>query len=178
VLFFENERIEACVRKLVRRKTYRISFDYAFADVMEACARPRAGKVPLTWLTPRMMDAYLEMYRAGYAHSIEVWDSKERLVGGIYGVAIGDVFFGESQFSTVSNASKLASAALNSHLRRWGFAFRDTRWMTEHHRRAGCVTVHRAEFNALVRAHVDRPSRTELWEVDRQAMELLCDARR
>ena len=166
VLFFANERVEDSVRKLIRKGTYRVSFDYAFADVMEACSKPRPGKVALTWLTPRMMEAYLVMYHAGYAHSVEVWDSKDRLVGGVYGVAIGDVFFGESQFSTESNTSKLASAVLNGHLRAWGFAFRDTRWMTDYHAKMGCVSVPRDKFNALVEEHIGKSSRTELWEVD------------
>jgi leucyl/phenylalanyl-tRNA---protein transferase len=166
VLFFDHERIEDSVRKLVRKRTYRLSFDRAFGEVMKACAQPRAGKVALTWITPSVMAAYYELHKAGYAHSIEVWDAEDRLVGGIYGVTIGDVFFGESQFSRASNTSKLASAVLNAHLRAWGFAFRDTRTMTDHHAKAGAVNVPRAEFNALVAQHASRPTRLAPWIMD------------
>lgn len=166
VLFFENERIEKSVRRLLRKGTYKVTFDYAFGDVVEACAKPRPGKTPLTWLTPRVMDAYYAMYRAGYAHSVEVWDSKDRLVGGVYGVAIGGAFFGESQFSAVRDASKLASAVLNRHLAAWGFGFRDARRMTDYHEQSGCVPVARETFSVLVRDNVTKPSRTDLWEVD------------
>ena len=106
--------------------------DQDFAGVIEACAAPRPGKTPLTWITPRVMRAYWEAHKAGYAHSVEVWDEEGRLVGGLYGLAIGKVFFGESQFSAVEHASKVALVALHRQLAAWGYHLRDGKWMTPH----------------------------------------------
>ena len=84
------------LRRLLRQEKFRITFDQDFAGVIAACAAPRSGKVPLTWITPRVMQAFWKAHKAGYAHSVEVWDRENRLVGGLYGMAIGKVFFGES----------------------------------------------------------------------------------
>ena len=121
VLFFDHAHVEKGTRKLIRRDQFDVTFDHDFAAVMRACAEPRPGKTPLTWLTPRMMQAFWDLHKAGYAHSVEVWDREPQLVGGIFGIAIGGIFFGESQFSRVSDASKIASAFLNTHLAHWGF---------------------------------------------------------
>jgi len=100
------------VRRLLWQGTYTVTMDKAFASVMEACARPRGGKAPLTWITPQIMRAYWQAYKAGYAHSVEVWDDDGTLVAGAYGLAIGKMYFGESQFCTVRDTSKLANVAL------------------------------------------------------------------
>jgi leucyl/phenylalanyl-tRNA--protein transferase len=154
------------LRRLLKQKKFTVTFDRAFGEVVEACARPREGKVPLTWITPKVMNAYSEAHRAGYAHSVEVWDQEGKLVGGLYGLAIGKVFFGESQFSSAEHSSKVALVALHRHLRSWGYHARDGKWMTPHLASFGFKTVKRKEFQALLEQEVGKPGRVGPWQVD------------
>ena len=131
VLFFDQARIEKTTRRLLRTKRFRITFDRAFAEVMRACANPRAGATPLTWITPRVRALFERAHADGYAHSVEVWEN-DALVGGAYGLAVGDVFFTESQFHTVRDASKVGFAVLNRHLQSWGFALNDGKHPTRY----------------------------------------------
>jgi leucyl/phenylalanyl-tRNA---protein transferase len=165
VLFPENTRIETGVRRLLRGDKFRFSFDRDFAGVMRACAEPRPGKTPLTWITPRVMGAFWDLHDAGHAHSIEVWEG-DRLAGGIYGLAIGDVFFIESQFSRVSNTSKMASVVLLSHLTHWGFALVDGKWMTPHLGHLGFKAMDRTSFRARLLQHARKPDRLGRWEFE------------
>jgi len=163
VLFIEDAHVETKVRKLLRKKVHRITFDQDFAAVMRACAQPRPGKTPLTWITPRMMSIFWQLHQLGYAHSVEVWDQNGRLVGGIYGLGSGRVFFGESQFSFARDASKIASAALNEHLLERGFVLRDAKWMTPHHAQAGFKVLRREEFHKLLRDYASSPEERGDW---------------
>jgi leucyl/phenylalanyl-tRNA--protein transferase len=140
--------------------------DKDFAGVMEGCTRPRPGKVPLNWITPRVMQAFWDAYKAGYAHSVEVWDEDGRLVGGLYGLAIGKVYFGESQFSTVTNASKVATAVHHRHLVAWGFRLCDAKWETPHLASFGFAPMTRDRFLALLQTYVDKPGRVGHWTLD------------
>lgn len=164
VLFFNNAHIEKGTRKAIKRDRFDVTFDRNFAAVMRACAEPRPGKTPLTWLTPRVMRAFWELHRVGLAHSVEVWDLEPQLVEGIFGVAIGGIFFGESQFSRVNGASKIASVFLNHHLAEWGFALRDAKWISGHHAGAGFDVIPRSRFNALLEEHIPRPTQRGLWQ--------------
>lgn len=166
VLFFEEEKVEKSVRRAARQDKFDITFDRDFAAVLKACARPRDGRFPLTWLTPRMMNAFWDLHVAGYAHSIEVWDLEPQLVGGIFGVAIGGVFFGESQFSTANNASKIASLYLNRHLSHWNFVLRDAKSMTPYIASLGFKNIPRSAFCQLLNLHLDEPQRPARWEFD------------
>ena len=166
VLFFEEAHIEKGTRKQIRREEFDVTFDHDFAAVMRACAEPRSGKTPLTWLSPRVMRALWDLHKAGYAHSVEVWDAGPELVGGMFGIAIGRVFFGESQFSRVSGASKVASTVLNAHLQQWGFVLRDAKWMSDHLAGLGFRPIARQEFEKLLSDHVSAPSRVGPWETD------------
>ncbi len=154
------------LRRLLKQKKFTVTFDRAFGQVIEACAQPREGKVPLTWITPKVMNAYLEAHKAGYAHSVEVWDQDGNLVGGLYGLAIGKVFFGESQFSSAEHSSKVAMVALHRHLREWGYHVRDGKWMTPHLASFGFKSLKRQEFEALLEQHVHEPGRVGPWSVD------------
>jgi len=165
ILFPENLRIETGVRRLLRSGKFRFSFDRDFAGVMQACAAPRPGKTPLTWITPRVMEAFWRLHEAGYAHSLEVWDD-EKLVGGLYGLAIGDVFFIESQFARVANASKMASAVLQTHLVHWGFALTDGKWPTSHLGSLGFTTLDREAVQNLLFRHARTRDRVGRWELD------------
>jgi leucyl/phenylalanyl-tRNA--protein transferase len=154
------------LRRLLRQEKFSITFDRDFAGVIAACAAPRPGKVPLTWITPRVMHAYWRAHQAGYAHSVEVWDKNGRLVGGLYGLAIGKVFFGESQFSIVEHTSKLALVALHRHLLEWGYHVRDGKLMTQHLASFGFKSMPRAAWQELLKKHVDKPGRVGRWHFD------------
>lgn len=172
VLFFDEEKVEKSVRKAVRQDKFDITFDHDFAAVMRACARPRDGRFPLTWLTPRMMSAFWDLHRAGYAHSIEIWDLEPQLVGGIFGVAIGRVFFGESQFSSATNASKIASLYLNRYLSHWGFILRDAKSMTPYIASLGFKNIPRSQFQSLLHVQLDAPQHPDAWQID-EALDVL-----
>jgi leucyl/phenylalanyl-tRNA--protein transferase len=166
VLVPDQTHIEKTLRRLIRQAKYKVTFDADFAAVMRACAEPRPGKTPLTWIIPKIMRAYYGLHKAGHAHSVEVWDAEGRLVGGVYGVACGGVFFGESQFSTVRDASKIAVATLHCHLAQWGFVLCDAKWITDHLRHFGFRTMPRDEFLAVLKEHACKPGRVGSWTVD------------
>jgi leucyl/phenylalanyl-tRNA--protein transferase len=127
----DGVRLGSKFRRGLRRSNWTVRADTAFAQVIRACAEsPRPGQRG-TWITPEMRAAYVGMHELGHAHSFEVFDDG-RLVGGIYGLAIGRMFFGESMFSAVSGGSKVALAALAFHLRRWGFPLIDAQVENDH----------------------------------------------
>ncbi len=145
LLFPGNIHVSRSLRKTLRRGDYRTTFDEAFSDVISHCAAtPRHGQ-PGTWIIDEMIDAYIELHHHGYAHSVEVWHEKN-LVGGLYGVAIGSAFYGESMFSLVSNASKIALVALARKLQQYGFHFIDCQMETPHLLTLGAETVPREAF--------------------------------
>ena len=154
------------LRRMLRQAKFRVTIDEDFAGVIEACAAPRPGKAPLTWITPRVMEAYWNAHKAGYAHSVEVWDAEGRLVGGLYGVAIGKVFFGESQFAAVEHMSKVALVALHRHLKAWGYHLRDGKVMTPHLASFGFKGIPREDYRALLARYVNEPGRVGRWRVD------------
>ena len=134
--------VSRSLQKLVRQRKYRFTFDQAFEQVIYQCAicRPEG-----TWITQDMQQAYINMHRAGHAHSVEIWQDGE-LTGGLYGVAIGCIFFGESMFSIKPNASKLAFYHLTSSLADNGFQLVDCQMETDHLRSLGATTMERDDF--------------------------------
>ncbi|HYF56966.1 MAG TPA: leucyl/phenylalanyl-tRNA--protein transferase [Salinarimonas sp.] len=163
VLFFPELHIAKRLRRQIRNGGYTVTFDAAFRDVIRACARPRAGKVPLTWITPRIMAAYTAAHEAGHAHSFEVWNPAGALVGGGYGLAFGRVFSTESQFSLEPNTSKIGFTALNWHLARWGFVLNDGKHFTPTIDGMGFRAVPRADYTALCDANGRGPHRVGRW---------------
>jgi leucyl/phenylalanyl-tRNA--protein transferase len=150
------------LRKLVRRQDFTIRFDTAFAEVIGACAAvPRPGQGG-TWILPDMVEAYVKLYHAGFAHSVEAYQ-EGRLVGGLYGVSLGGCFFGESMFSVVDNASKVAFVALSERLASWSFDLIDCQIQNEHLVRFGVYKIPRAEFAARLRTSLQRPTRQGSW---------------
>lgn len=151
------------LRRRINRHDYQLSFDTAFADVMRLCAeRPGEG----TWLSPAMQSAYLELYRRGYAHSIEVWQHKT-LIGGLYGIALGRVFFGESMFSRAADGSKLAMHWLCTQLENWQFALLDCQVHSAHLERMGIELLTRSEFESILRQHIPaNPAPGGKWNFD------------
>lgn len=140
---------------------FRLTSDTAFSDVLAACAGPRAIETE-TWITPEMAQAYNELHELGHAHSLEVWEG-DRLAGGIYGLAMGTVFFGESMFSHRSDASKLALVALCRQLQAWDFGLLDCQVGNPHLFRMGAIEIPRADFDQLLRDLVCRPRATGSW---------------
>ncbi len=140
--------VSRSLARTIRSGKFRVTANRAFAGVMRGCAERRDGG---TWVTPQMVDAYTELHNRGYAHSIETWlptDTPDEwtLVGGIYGVAIGGLFAGESMFHRETDASKVALAGLVDHLRTNGFVLFDVQMRTDHTARMGAVEIPRAEY--------------------------------
>jgi leucyl/phenylalanyl-tRNA---protein transferase len=165
VLFFDQTRIEKSARRLIRNGRFRITFDEAFREVVSACAAPRAGATPLTWITPRMAALLAEAHAEGHAHSVEVWE-EGALVGGLFGLAVGRVFFTESQFHMARDASKVAFALLNRHLQAWGFAMNDGKFPTRYLAQSGMLPILREEFCMLTERFCRQAGKPGRWEVD------------
>lgn len=160
VLRPEAFKLTRSLRKRVRSAGWRISVDTAFLPVIHACAHaPRPGQDG-TWIVPEMITAYTRLHRLGIAHSVEVWDG-HRLVGGLYGLAVGRMYFGESMFSAVPDASKAALWALCSRLASWGWPLIDCQQQTAHLLSLGAESWPRDEFlvavNPLVRDDAPAP---------------------
>lgn len=136
--------ISASMRKLLNRNLYEVTMDTAFREVVHNCAFPRR-KASGTWITTEMQRAYARLHDAGFAHSVEVWFA-DKLVGGMYGVSLGSVFFGESMFSSMSNTSKLALAYLTKQLHLWNFKLLDCQVSSAHLESLGAVEISRVEF--------------------------------
>lgn len=144
------------LRRTVRKAPYRVSFDTDFAGVMNACSESRHDGRYLTWLTPVFKRAYMALHEEGHAHSFEVWDEDNALVGGGYGLAVGGVFHTESQFSRKSNTSKIGFITFNHHLASMDFALNDGKWETPTLVSMGFARIPRCEFMATLDAHGDR----------------------
>ena len=140
--------------KIMRHNRFRTTFDRAFDDVIRGCAR--AHQADGVWISSRFVQAYGELYRLGHAHSVEVWQD-EVLVGGLYGVQLGGLFAGESMFHTVSNASKVAFAALVHCLDDVGILLLDAQVLNPHTQRLGAVLVHREDYLLLLEHAVRKP---------------------
>ena len=160
VLFPEELHVSRSLNKLLRQQRYQVTFDRNFAAVISACAAPRSY-ADGTWITDAMQKAYLQLHARGYAHSVEVWDQGE-LVGGLYGLAMGQLFFGESMFSRADNASKFGFATLVQQLRDWGFVLIDCQMHTNHLQSLGARDIPRSEFASYLGQHLDQPSRA-IW---------------
>jgi leucyl/phenylalanyl-tRNA--protein transferase len=156
VLLPAKLHVSRSLAKVLRQGHYRVTFDRAFADVIRACAAPRSYATE-TWITSPMQDAYLELHKRGVAHSVEVWRDNE-LVGGLYGLVMGQLFFGESMFSRADNASKVGFVTLVEHLTAWGFALIDCQMPTQHLLSLGAQTISRAEFARYLSDHLDQPN--------------------
>ena len=161
VLFPEELKVSRSLRKAVARGAYETRFDTAFRAVMEACAQPRDGQGG-TWIVPEMVAAYTQLHERGLAHSVESWQGDE-LVGGLYGVALGKVFFGESMFARRPDASKVALVKLVERLRAAGYRVIDCQQATAHLASLGAREIPRKEFARLVQESIQYPPTGERW---------------
>ncbi len=154
------------LRRFARHCAWRLSADEDFDAVIQGCAAPRAGS-PGTWISRQMQDAYAQLHRAGHAHSFALRDGDE-LIGGLYGVAIGQVFFGESMFSRRSNASKIVLHLLARQLSDWGFVLIDGQVHNPHLRTLGAIDIQRRDFVALLDRHCPAQGMPGNWAGDWQ----------
>ena len=164
VLPVDDVRVSRSLRRTIRSTKFRVSVDTAFAEVVAGCAEPRPDQDG-TWITKDMASAYERLFDLGYAHSIETW-SGEALAGGLYGVALGRMFFGESMFARRSDASKVALVLLARQLGRWGFEFIDCQMSTAHLASLGAHEISRASFVRRVRQLVREPAAASPWRLD------------
>jgi len=148
ILPLDQFHLSRSLAKTLRSDRFRLTVDTAFSDVVALCAEPAPGR-PDTWINPDIERAYAELHRRGYAHSVETWHDG-RLVGGLYGVRLGAAFFGESMFSRMRDASKVALAYLVARLRAGGFQLLDCQFLTDHLASLGTIEVGRETYVALL----------------------------
>lgn len=164
VLFVSELRISRSLRRRIRSRQFRVTIDRAFDDVVAGCADPRPDDDG-TWITPAIAAAYGELHRRGHAHSVETWIDEE-LVGGLYGVSIGRMFYGESMFARESDASKIALAFLVRQLERWDFELVDCQMSTAHLASLGAREIPRRDFLARLGILTARAGVPAPWTLD------------
>lgn len=169
VLFPGELKVSRSLAKALRNRDYEVRADTAFREVMEACAAPRRGQRG-TWIMPKMVRAYCRLHRLGHAHSVETWIGGE-LAGGLYGIAIGQAFFGESMFSRAADASKIALVHLVRHLQRLGFGMIDCQQSTPLLASLGAREIPRAEFTRRLKDLVHYAGTASHWRIENVAAE-------
>jgi len=167
VLFPDEVRVSRSLAKHMRHGGFEIRTDTAFVEVMQACAAPRRGDAGQTgtWISPAMIAAYTRLHHQGHAHTVEVWENGA-LVGGVYGVAIGRMFYGESMFSRTPDASKIALVHLCRQLQRWEFGMIDCQMETEHLASMGARPIPRSVFCTKLAVLIDLHSPPSPWCFD------------
>ncbi len=172
VLMPQDFKLHRSLRKTLKSSRFEIRTDTSFEVVMRACSEPRPEQGG-TWISEAIIDAYSALYRAGFAHSVETWMNGE-LVGGLYGIALGKVFFGESMFMRCTDASKIAFAHLVAQLKRWHFELIDCQQKTDHLASLGAAPISRSDFLSrlarLVHSEAIVP-RSGAWQFDRDLLD-------
>jgi leucyl/phenylalanyl-tRNA---protein transferase len=161
VLFPDKLLVSHSLAKTLRKQKFSVTIDRTFAEVIKSCAKPRRNEQG-TWITDGIFQAFCGLHLSGHAHSIEVWLDGE-LVGGLYGIAIGKVFFGESMFHTVTDASKVAFVGLVENLKVWGYKLLDCQVSTHHLMNLGAEEIPRTEFTALLEQFCNQPPSALAW---------------
>jgi leucyl/phenylalanyl-tRNA---protein transferase len=163
VLVVRRLHVGRTLRRTIAKKTYDIRFDTAFEQVIRACkSTPRQGQDG-TWITDEMEEAYTRLHRMGYGHSVEAWE-RGQLVGGLYGISLGRVFFGESMFSHRPNSSKVALVTLAERIARWNFSFIDAQVATPQTLALGAEEWPRQRFLERLREELAHPTKKGSWE--------------
>ena len=166
VLYPDELKVAKSMRPYFNQRKYRVTYDTHFRDVMTACGRvDRPGQRGGTWISEDMIDAYVQVHELGYAHSVEVWQD-ETLVGGLYGIALGKVFFGESMFMRAPNASKFGFITLVRRLRAQGYTLVDCQQPTRHLASLGARSISRADFLEHLRANEKEASVSGRWQAE------------
>lgn len=164
VLFPDELHVSRSLRKVIRQGHFQVTFDRAFTEVIRACAAPR-DYADGTWITTPMQQAYIDLHGRGVAHSVEVWQNQQ-LVGGLYGLAMGRLFFGESMFSRADNASKVGFVSLVERLQAWQFELIDCQMPTQHLHSLGARAISRQAFAGYLERFLDRPSLADWYSAD------------
>ncbi|MGH8710247.1 MAG: leucyl/phenylalanyl-tRNA--protein transferase [Burkholderiales bacterium] len=169
VLFPAELKISRSLRKALQKHNYQVYADRSFDQVIAGCATPRRNQRG-TWINPGMIKAYRELHRMGHAHSVETWiDGK--LAGGLYGVALGRAFFGESMFSRTTDASKIAFVHLVKQLDRWRFGIIDCQMKTAHLASFGAREIQRTQFTRLIEELIHYGGVEGIWRLDNDLLE-------
>ncbi len=166
VLLPGDIHLSRSLKKTMRQQKFTVTADTAFAEVIAACGELTEQRTG-TWITSEMEAAYTTLYQQGIAHSIEVW-LENHLVGGLYGLGIGQLFFGESMFSRVTNASKVAFVHLANQLQCWEFKLIDCQVPNDHLTRLGATTIPRSEFKDYLIKYLDKPAPSSPWHLSWQ----------
>lgn len=154
VLLPENLHVAKSLRKSMRKNIFEVSFDRCFTQVIQACAAPRAY-ADSTWINEDIIQGYSQLHKLGYAHSVEVWQNNH-LIGGLYGIAMGKLFFGESMFSRVTDASKIGFVTLVQYLKQAGFVLIDCQMHTQHLSSLGATEICRDDFSSYLTRYLDQ----------------------
>ncbi len=164
VLFPDKLHVCKSLRKTIRKNKFTLTLDQNFREVITECAGFRQNQ-PGTWITDAIRDAYCELHNNGFAHSVEVWYEGE-LVGGLYGIALGKVFFGESMFARVNDASKVAFASFVWQLQSWGYELIDCQVASNHLRRFGAIEIPRPKYRSLLDDLCEEKGFAGEWQFD------------
>ncbi len=170
VLYPSELKISRSLKKLIRKRMFRLSMDTAFEAVIRECVSVRMERNEGTWITDEMRDAYCRLHALGYAHSVEVW-CDDVLAGGLYGVSLGRCFFGESMFTRIANASKIALVTLTQHLLASRIEIIDCQVQTEHLIRFGAKPISRTDFLRQIKRFLRFPTLTGKWAFTEKVVE-------
>ena len=165
VLYPDEFRISRSLNKVIKKHAFKVTMDCAFEKVIDECARVRLENQEGTWIVAEMVQAYCRLHEAGFAHSVETW-LNGRLAGGLYGVSLGKCFFGESMFTRITNASKVALAALVNHVRSLDFDLIDCQIATAHLKRFGARDISRARYLDELDQALVAPTLRGKWSFD------------
>ena len=158
----DDFKLTRSLKKSIRKNEFTFTIDNSFEEVIYHCATPKENR-PGTWITTDMKSAYINLHELGYAHSIETW-SDNKLVGGLYGISLGGIFFGESMFSEISDASKAALYGLVSCLKLWGFSLIDCQITSAHLLSLGAMEIPRTEFIDQLECALTKPGKPGNWK--------------
>ena len=162
VLYPDELKVSRSLNKVIKKGEFRVTMDKAFEEVIRECARVRLENQEGTWIVDDMISAYCRLHASGFAHSVEAWKD-DHLAGGLYGLSLGKCFFGESMFSRVTNASKVALVALANHLQALCFALIDCQITTAHLMRFGAREISRARYLDELQSALDAPTLQGRW---------------
>jgi leucyl/phenylalanyl-tRNA--protein transferase len=163
VLYPHEIKISKTLKKIIKKKAFKVTMDLAFNEVINQCAQVRLQKNQGTWIIKDIIEAYCGLHESGFAHSVEVWYQDE-LAGGLYGVSIGKCFFGESMFTRISNASNIALVKLVEYLKKLSFDFIDCQVTTEHLIRFGAREIPRTLFLYQLEKSLKAPTKRGKWD--------------
>jgi len=163
VLYPKNFIAHKSLLRTIKNNHWRISYNQSFLEVMKACAEPRNNSRG-TWITNDMLDAYVHLHELKHAHSLEVWNESEQLIGGVYGISIGTIFFGESMFSRSTDASKVALLYLSAYLDSWEYSIIDTQLPSAHLTSLGGSEMARDKYLWLLSKFTKQSSNSSAWQ--------------